>query len=188
MTQSIKQILVILTAATLIFSSCKKSNGGEGNDEELITTMNLTFTPAGGGAPLSFSFNDADGPGGTAPTQDVIRLAPNTIYNVAIELLNATTSPAENITTEIEEEKEAHRFYYIPSAGGLVTISNLDLDADAVPVGLESQWTTGAASSGTVGITLRHYPGTPPDKQTSDPVNSPKSSTDIGVVFSYTIL
>ncbi|RYY65219.1 MAG: hypothetical protein EOO13_17485 [Chitinophagaceae bacterium] len=188
MTTTIKQIALQLLAATLLFSSCKKSNGGEGNDEELITTMKLTFTPSTGGSPVTFNYNDADGAGGANPTQDVIQLAPNTIYNVSVALLNATTTPPEDITTEIEEEKEAHRFYYIPSAGGLLTIAVLDADANAVPVGITSQWTTGAASSGTVGITLRHYPGTPPDKQTSDPVNSPKSGTDIAVTFSYAIM
>lgn len=186
MTKSIKQLAFVLAAAVMIFSSCKKSGGGEGNDEELITTMNLTFTPAGGGTPLTFSFNDADGPGGNAPTQDVIQLAANTTYNVSVQLLNATVTPAEDITLEIEEENEAHRFYYSPSAANLI-ISGLNNDDSGVTLGTTSQWAAGSASGGTVGVTLRHYPGTPPDKQQSDPVNSPKSGTDIAVTFSYII-
>lgn len=177
----------MLVAATIIFSSCKKAGGGEGNDEELITTMNLTFTPAAGGTPVTFSFNDADGPGGNAPTQDIIQLAANTTYNVSVQLLNATVTPPEDITLEVEEENEAHRFYYSPSAGNL-TISGLNNDDSGIPLGTTSQWTAGNASSGTIGVTLRHYPGTPPDKQLSDPVNSPKSGTDIEVTFSYSII
>lgn len=188
MTHTIKKITLGLMAATLIFSSCKKSDGGEGNDEELITTMNLTFTPVGGGTPLTFGFNDADGPGGNAPVQDVIQLNDGVTYDVSVELLNATTTPPEDITEEVAEENTAHRFYYTPSAGSLLTIGNLNNDDNGIPLGITSQWTTGAASSGTITVTLRHYPGTPPDKQLSDPVNSPKSSTDIEVPFSYTIL
>ncbi|RYF88520.1 MAG: hypothetical protein EOO03_08225 [Chitinophagaceae bacterium] len=189
MTHTIKRITLGIMAAAIAFSSCKKSNGGEGNDEELITTVKLTFTPTSGtGTPVTFSFKDADGNGGNPPTQDIIQLAANTSYNVAIQLLNESIAPAEDITPEIVEEAEAHRFYYTPSAGSLLTVNNLNTDANGVPVGLTSTWAAGAVSSGTIGVTLRHYPGTPPDKQTSDPVNSPKSGTDVVVTFSYNIL
>ncbi|RYY45400.1 MAG: hypothetical protein EOO06_16595 [Chitinophagaceae bacterium] len=181
-------LLAVMVLTVLVFSSCKKSSGGEANDEELITTMKLSFSSVGGGPPKVFTVNDADGPGGADPVKDIIQLAPNTTYTVSMELFNSTTSPAENITAEILAEREAHRLYYIPSSGAPLTIGGFDLDANNVPLGLTSEWTTGAASSGTVTITLRHYPGTPPDKQISDPVNSPKSSTDFVVTFSYTAL
>ncbi len=188
MFNTIKKLSLILLAAGSLFTSCKKSNGGEGNDEELITTIQLEFTPVSGGTPLTFSFRDLDGNGGNPPTQDVIELSANTTYNVSLILLNESVTPAENITTEVEEEAEAHRFYFTPSAGSTLTINNLNTDADAVPLGTTSTWAAGTVSSGTVNITLRHYPGTPADKQSSDPVNSPKSSTDVSVTFSYNIL
>lgn len=187
MKQTIKIFSLVFLAATITFSSCKKIDEGEGNDEELITTMKLTFTPIGAGVPVTFTFNDADGPGGNPPTQDVIQLANGVSYDVSVQLLNATVTPPEDITTEVEEENTAHRFYYTASAGSLLTVSNLNDDDNGVPLGITSRWVAGAASTGTMKVTLRHYPGTPPDKQISDPVNSPKSGTDIEVNFSYTI-
>lgn len=188
MTATIKKLSGGLLAATLIFSSCKKSDGGEVNDEELITTIKLTFSPVAGGTPAVFTYKDIDGPGGAAPIQDNIQLTAGAAYNVAVAVLNESVTPAEDITPEIVEEADAHRFYFTPSAGSTLTISNLSTDPDGVPVGLTSIWTAGAASAGTVAIVLRHYPGTPPDKQTSDPVNSPKSGTDASVNFNYSIL
>lgn len=167
--------------AVLAVSSCKKDKV-EGNDEEVITTLQVTLTPSGGGAPLTYTYDDPDGPGGTAPTIQEIVLAPATTYAVSLTLLNKTVTPADNITTEISAEAEAHRFYYSVT-GGNILISGLDDDANGVPLGLTSSWTTTTVGTGKVKITLRHYPGTPPNKEVADPVTSAKSGTDIEVEF-----
>ena len=183
-----KHIMLLVTATTFLLTSCKKFEAGEDNEEEVITTMNLYFTPVTGGPTLRYSFDDADGPGGNAPVQSEIVLTPNTRYTVELELLNKTVSPADTITTEVLDEAEAHRFYYTASAGNSITVSDFDKDANGSPLGINSQWTTGNPATGTMTVTLRHYPGTPPDKQTEDPANSPKSSTDINIIFSTKIL
>lgn len=184
-----KFILPTALLASIVFiSSCKKFDEGESNDEEVITTMKLDFTPVGGGATQSFKFEDLDGPGGNVPVIDNISLTAGTTYNVSVELWNNSAVPPENITEEVEEENEAHRFYYTASAGSTITVGNLNNDNNGVPLGTTSTWTVGAASAGTMNVILRHYPGTPPDKQASDPVTSPKSGTDIDVTFNYTIL
>lgn len=175
--------LSLLLASGLLFSACNKENEGEGNEEEVITTMTLRFTPQGGGTVLEYDFDDPDGPGGTAATQDELVLAPNKTYDVAIVLLNKTTDPDEVITEEVEEEGEAHRFYIEPSANSGISVTNLGTDADGLPLGITSTWTTGAPATGTVKVTLRHYPGNPPNKAANDPVDSNKSSTDIEVNF-----
>jgi hypothetical protein len=174
--------IVIIFISILAITACKKEKG-ESNEEELITTMVITATPQGGGTPLEFRFEDLDGPGGDPATTDNILLAANKTYDVTITLLNETVNPAEDITEEVEEENAAHRFYYELSGGVNLTVSNLNNDDNGMPLGTTSTWTTTAASTGQVTITLRHYPGNPPDKQTPDPVNSPKSSTDIVVEF-----
>ncbi len=178
---------LLLFAVVLLVSGCKKFEAGEDNEEEVITTMNLYFSPVGGGPAVIYSFDDADGPGGNVPVQSEIVLNPNTSYNVKLELLNKTVSPADSITNEVQEEDLAHRFYYTPSPGTPVSIITQDNDANGAPLGISSLWTTGAPAAGTVTITLRHYPGTPPDKQTEDLVNSPKSSTDISITFTTKI-
>ncbi len=180
-------ILLACFAIAVTTSSCKKFEAGENNEEEVITTMNLYFSPIGGGPTTVYSFDDADGPGGNDPTQSEILLSANTSYNVRLELLNKTTTPADTITNDVLEEADAHRFYYTPSAGNPISVTNLDNDDNGVPLGINSTWTTGATATGSITVTLRHYPGTPPDKQTADMATSPKSSTDISVTFSTKI-
>ena len=84
-----KQIALAVLMATVLITSCEKDKPEE-NDEEVITTMSLSFTPIGGGTTVTYQFNDPDGPGGTAPTQEEIVLAPSKTYNVTVQLLNKT--------------------------------------------------------------------------------------------------
>ncbi len=181
-----KVVLGIFVFSALI-TSCKKDTVEETNEEEVITTMKLTFVPVGGGTTLTYQFDDADGPGGTAPTQDEIVLAPSKMYNVTVQLLNKTETPVADITTEVQSESEAHRFYYEPTAGSNITIAGFDNDGNGVPLGITSTWTTGAVATGKTKVTLRHYGGTPPGKAVGDLVNSSKSSTDIEVEFNTKI-
>ena len=175
-------ILALSTIILLILSSCLKDNLEEENEEEIITTVKLTFVPEGGGNNVVYNFDDPDGPGGTAPTQDSIILVPNKKYIVTVQLLNKTLTPVEDITLEVAEEPEAHRFYYIAN-GGNISVFDLNGDPDGNPLGITSTWTTGAAATGSMTVVLRHYPGNPPDKASADPVNSTKSSTDVEVTF-----
>jgi hypothetical protein len=179
--------LMLFCVTALTVTSCKKDNEGEANEEEVITTMQLTFVPVGGGTTVTYKFDDPDGDGGMQPTKDQIVLVANTSYNVALQLLNKTVNPAADITTEVAAEAQAHRFYYQPSAGSNITVSALNNDAGGIPLGITSTWTTTTAATGTIKITLRHYPGNPPNKLAADLVNSPKSSTDVEVEFNTVI-
>jgi hypothetical protein len=184
--QFMKIALGILVFSAVI-TSCKKDKVEEPNDNEVITTMKLTFVPAGGGTTLTYQFDDADGPGGAAPTQQEIVLAPSKSYAVTVQLLDKTKTPVSDITLEVAAESDAHRFYYEPTAGSNITVSGLNNDGNGVPLGITSTWATGALATGKVKVTLRHYPGTPPGKLAGDPVNSSKSNTDIEVDFNTKI-
>lgn len=184
-TQLLKFSLFAIVGS-LLFSACKKDKPEE-NDEEVITTMRLTFTPVGGGAAVTFQFDDPDGPGGGAATQDTIRLAPARTYGVTVQLLNKTANPVADITTEVNDEANAHRFYYTPNATANITVGGLNNDAAGIPLGITSNWTTTAASIGKLTVTLRHYAGTPPNKALGDLVNDAKSATDIEVAFNTKI-
>jgi hypothetical protein len=175
---------VLLTG--MVFSACKKDKTEE-NEEEVITTVALTFLAQGSTTPLVYTYDDADGPGGSNPVINDIVLAPNKTYSVSIAFLNKTVNPVENITEEVEEENKAHRIYYQPSAGVNLAVSNLNNDDSGLPLGLTSTWTTTAASTGTIKITLRHYAAEPPNKAANDPVDSPKSSTDADPVFTVKV-
>lgn len=177
------QYFVGIISLFVIATSCKKDPKESGNDEELITTLKLTFVPIGGGPTLTYQFKDADGEGGVAPVQDDIILAPSKSYDVTIQLLNESVNPAEDVTEEVQTEARAHRFYFEPSAGSNIVVSNLNNDPDGVPLGIVSKWETSANATGTIAVILRHYAGNPPGKAIDDPVNSSKSTTDIEVTF-----
>lgn len=175
-------MLAGLSAIILNLGSCKKENQPH-NEEELITTLKLKFTEVGGGTSTTFTFKDADGPGGAAPTvNETISLAPNKQYNCEITVLNESVSPAEDITTEIVNEADDHQFYFEPSGLG-ITVSNLNTDSKALPLGTTSRWATSATlATGTVKLTLKHKPGV---KAAGDLVS--KGETDIEVNFAARI-
>ena len=176
---------MLLLAAATLFTACSKDNDneGEGNEEEVITTVVLKLTPQSGGAALQYTYDDPDGPGGNAPTKQDVVLAPNTQYSFEIELLDKTKTPVADITEEVKEEGAEHRIYYLPTGVTNLTVSALSNDANGIPLGTSGTLTTGAATSGTLRVVLRHYGGNPPNKVADDPVDSPKSSTDVDVTF-----
>jgi len=187
MKKQITKIVLAVFIAGAVFTSCKKDKPEEPNDNEVITTMTLTFVPVDGGATVSYSFDDPDGPGGVAPTQQEIVLAPTKSYNVTLQLLDKTKTPVADVTVEVQSESEAHRFYYEPTAGSNITVAGLNNDGIGVPLGITSTWATGAVATGKIKVTLRHYPGTPPNKAIDDLVSSSKSSTDTEVEFNTKI-
>jgi len=178
------QSLIAIAMFGIFMSSCSKDDVTEENSNELITTVELKFTERGTSNVQSFNFEDIDGPGGQAPEIDQIILAPNKIYDVEIEVYDDSKNPPLVIHEEIEEESNDHRFYFEPSNANL-TINGLDNDGSGKPLGLKSVWTTTGAAQGNVKITLRHYENG--GKETSDPVNSTKSSTDAEVSFVFRI-
>jgi hypothetical protein len=185
MTTSIR-FFILCALFSAAFISCKKETP-EANDEEVITTVLVKLTPVTGGTPLTFSYEDLDGPGGNNPVIQNIALQPNKAYAASLLILNRTVNPADTISKEIAQEAAAHRFYFEPSTGSNITVGALDNDGNGLPLGLNSVWTTGTNANGTMKITLRHYPGNPPNKELSDPVNSTKSSTDIEVSFNTSV-
>ncbi len=172
--------LAILVAS---FVSCKKDDVVETNNSELITTLRMTFTPVGGGAPQVFEYRDFDGPGGQSPEIDIISLQENSTYNFSAEMFNEAISPVGDITSEIEAEGTSHRVYYLTTLTTPIQISNLDTDANGVTLGLNGTVTTAGTAPGSLRVLLRHYPGNPPGKEESDPSSSSKSSSDLDVTF-----
>ncbi len=167
------------------------TNGQEEDDhgpgeEELITTLEITLTPSGGGAPYTVRFRDLDGEGGNAPVVDRIEIDAGTDYDCTVQVLNETESPPENITEEVEEEAEAHQFFYQTLDGfspASVTYADMESDygtntgADH-PVGIAFTLSVPAnAQNGLLRVTLSHYDEAPKDGVT------PSDETDIDVIF-----
>jgi len=159
-----KYFNAILVVGILIFvSSCTKPKEEEanGNDNEVYTTFQVTFTDTlGVQAPKTFVFRDLDGVGGNNPSRfDTIQLSPSTVYFMDILVLNEAMSPADTISNEIRNEANVHQFFYSFDRGYLShTYLDSDTNSPPLPIGLHNLWTVSAASfSDYLRIVLKHY-------------------------------
>jgi hypothetical protein len=190
----------LLFASFLLFTSCDDDDvPPEENEEETITNVTLTFTPSGGGTPVVATWVDADGEGAGDPVFTPISLDANTAYTLTIDLLNAIDpNDPESITEEVAEEAKEHMFFFgwtdalfsSPTgdgnlgAGNRADAVNYEDDDDdpndpndvAFPLGLETTWTTGDATTGTFRVVLKHQPDI--KSATSDSTNG-ESDVDI---------
>ena len=179
-----KKILFI-SALLLIIASCGKlDEEAEHNHNEVLTTVELHFKQISNGVETVYKWEDLDGDGGNNPVIENISLLANKEYEVEIELLDKTKNPIEDITHEIEQESDEHRFYYIPNAGN-ITVVNYDKDVNGVDVGLRTQWITSAAGNSIMKVVLRHYANG--GKLQSDLVSDNKSSTDMDISFNVRV-
>jgi hypothetical protein len=178
-----KKLLFAAVIATTVFSACKKEDDGHGNEEELITTVTLSFAEAGTSNVRTFTFRDIDGDGGAAPSLfQTINLQQNKIYNVAVTFTNEAVTPAEDITAEIVREGTDHQIYYVSSGGTNIAVSNLNTDANGRALGTTGRAATDAAGTGFLTTTLKHKPGI---KANNDPVTV--GETDIEIRWPVTI-
>jgi hypothetical protein len=168
---------VKLLAAALLFQSCDKDDPQPVHEEEVITTVQITLAPEGGGIPVTLKFFDADGElGSIAPLISVSgHLEANTVYGAIIELANETVNPVGDITEEVAAEADDHLFCF--AVNGNIAIEYEDEDDHGLPLGLITSWTTSEPGDEKVTVTLRHQPGT----KTGDCPGS--GETDIEVTF-----
>lgn len=180
------KFIATVVFATLLFAACSNDDNNTPtpvNEEEVITTLTVTLTPNGGGAPITLRTRDLDGDGPNAPVITVSGdLATGVTYNGVIVLLNETVNPAENITVEVEAEAEEHQFFYTIDGGLDVTTMYSNFDADGNPLGTEFTLTAGAASTGSITFTLRHQPTKP-----NNGLSSAGGETDIAATFNVTV-
>lgn len=178
----LKFFAIVIAVLTLSLNGCKKDELPDVSEEELITTISLTFTNTADATDLrTITWKDLDGDGGNAPVISPLILRPNAVYNVAVSsVLNETESPAEDIKVEIKEKNDEHLFVY-KASGANISFSNYDVDANNLPVGLTARATTTAASTGTFTIILRHQPN-----GLKNGTEAP-GSTDLEAIFPTTI-
>lgn len=187
-----KQLSILLFVPLLILS-CKKDKDPiipeqpAANEEELITTMAVTFTDIQTFEDHVFRFTDLDGDGGNAPVITTDELPSNRDFTVFISLLNESVSPAQNITAQIEEELEQHQFFF-QIANADLTISYADEDANMHPVGLINNSMSLSPSSGTLKVTLRHSPNKGAAGVSSGDITNAGGDTDIEVIFPLVIV
>lgn len=158
-------ISLSLCASLSAIAACGDDAADHGNENEVITTVTLTFTPEGGGTVVTAAFNDPDGDGGDPPTVDPIDLVAGA-YTMTVTFENRLEDPPEDITAEVSDESDEHQIFFTGTAvtgpageqaGAPLTHAYSDTDANRLPVGL-SNTITAAAGTGELTVTLRHLP------------------------------
>lgn len=176
---------------SIIFTGCSDDDPipTPVNEEELITTMTITLSPDGGGTDIVLKTVDMDGDGGNAPVVTTTggNLSAGTTYNGSIELLNASETPAENITEEVQEEAEEHQFFYTIGSGLDVTTTYEDEDGDGNPIGVEFTLVANTVSAGDLTFTLRHEPNKSAAGVADGDITNAGGETDITETFSVTV-
>lgn len=178
--------LSIITITT--FSSCSDDDSnGPVNEEEVITTVSATFTPQGGGTPVVLLSRDLDGDGPDAPVVSVSGpFTAGTVYEGSVHFLNELTTPAEDITAEVQQEGEEHQVFFQHS--GIGTIAYLDEDMNGNPIGLSVLYTASTTpGAGSMTITLRHEPNKTAQGVADGNIANAGGSTDAQVNFSVVV-
>lgn len=185
----------------LLASACGDPGGGE-NANELITRVELTFTPTTGPA-LMFRFDDDDGDGGSPGMSEPITLTAGTTYELTLSFLNALETPPEDITLEVHDEAVQHQVFFTGSAvvgpattntAGPLTQRYGDTDDNGLPIGLTSMIVT-SAGTGDLVVTLRHMPPEEPPPKSADSAmqvaaggfSTIGGSSDAQVTFAVTV-
>lgn len=170
-------VLFVFLFAVLTFAGCDNEDPKPVNEEEVITTLEVTLVPDVGGIPVTLKFYDADGEqGNIAPLVTVSGpLKAGSTYSGVIELWNETANPPVNITEEVAEEAGDHLFCF--DVSGDITIGYADEDGKGLPIGVITSWTVGQAGPAQVTVSLRHQVGT----KTGDCPGS--GETDVEVAF-----
>jgi hypothetical protein len=185
--KTLKTIALVFSTVA-IFTSCSDDDNKSTpvNEEELITTVKVTLT--NGTNIITLTSKDLDGP--DAPVITGGTLAANTVYIGEVSLLNETEDPAEVISAEIEEsaeEKLDHQFFFGALEGLLGTFAYADEDGEGNPIGLSFTFRTGAASTGSLSVTLRHLPNKSATGVSSGDITNAGGTTDAQAIFPITV-
>jgi hypothetical protein len=185
----------LFVAALGLIAACNDNPAAPiegGGDPENISRVTVTLTPTGGGNAVSSVRVDPDGtqlPQAVGPAQGTLSLTKGTTYNGTIALLNdVDPNNVVNISTEVHNEADFHRFFYTFSCSGVaVPVASMDVDTQspAQPVGLSFQVVVDASaatsSNCTLHVELHHFEGAKGDGTGST------FDTDLSLDFPVTI-
>ena len=153
------KLLLALCIAASLSLACGSDDPEPPNEEELITTVNVTFTNNGQtDEAVTGTFRDIDGPGGEAPTITGVQLSANSSYTVTVEFLNESETPAEDVTAEVREEDLDHQVFFVIGGNIGITYSYGDQDSQGNPLGLTGTLTTTVAGNADIQVVLVHEP------------------------------
>lgn len=199
-----RSLALTVVALSFSVSSCEKDDDDPqnttppGNEQELITELELLFVNPLAGDTLIYAFEDADGPGGNDPVIDDIVLQSGTVYQTFIKVFgnhshdddhddHGTDDHGDDLTEEIAEEDEEHQFFFQLSNLPGLEVNYFDVDEDGNPIGLTTVWNATAPGSGNVLVTLRHELDKNAPGVAEGDIENAGGETDIEVSFQVVI-
>ncbi len=159
-----KQSSIILGAFLLLstFNGCSKDEKTvspplPGN--EFLTTVQLVVTNAANAADVQTVSVKQLPDSAINYSKANLVLKANSVYTVAVQFLDETTSPPGNVTDDIYARRNYHLICFAITGANL-TVVRTDLDTNNPPlqIGLQDKFTTAAASTGSLNVQLRHQP------------------------------
>lgn len=172
--------LSMLILSSLFLTTACSNDDTAVNEEELITTVITTLT--GNGQIITLTARDLDGDGPNSPVITVDgNLVAGTTYIGSTRFLNELTTPADEITEEVQEEGTAHQvFYELTSNIGSITYNSTNVDENGKPIGLQFNLvtSTNSPSNGALVITLLHLPNKMADGVESGDSTNAGGATD----------
>lgn len=180
--------LWVAVALLLVTSACSSEDPELINEEELITTVTISFTNTTmANDVVNVSFRDLDGPGGGNPEIDDLVLSANASYTYTIEFLNEQSTPAESITAEVRAEGADHQVFLLKGGNANIVTTYSDQDINGNPIGLTGTATTADASNGTFSVVLIHLPNKSATGVSDGNISGAGGEEDIRVQFNLSI-
>lgn len=183
-----KQILILpMLILALVFTGCSDDDPVVVNEEEVITTVEVTLT-ATDGTDYVLSWEDIDGDGPGLAVIDGATMPAGT-YSGDIQLFNKTVDPTDDeyvVTVEILEEDLDHQFFFNAGTGLDVSYTYTDMDSAGNPIGQTFDLTANA-SAGDFTIVLLHEPDKNAAGVPDGDMANAGGETDIDITFPIVI-
>lgn len=185
-----KQIFLLpLLILSLVFTGCSDDDDHDDhshpvNEEEVITTVEVTLSDGTNSYVLIWEDLDGDGPDLPIITGATI---PSNSYDAEIQLYNKTLDPTDDeyvVTTEILEEDVDHQFFFNASNGlNVFNFVYADADVDGNPIGQQFIIEDVSGSGGDLNIVLLHEPNKNADGVSDGDITNAGGDTDIDITF-----
>jgi hypothetical protein len=181
--------LLPLFILSLIFTGCSDDDDHDDhshpvNEEEVITTIEVTLSDGTNSYVLIWEDLDGDGPDLPIITGATI---PSNSYDAEIQLYNKTLDPTDDeyvVTTEILEEDVDHQFFFNASNGlNVFDFVYADADVDGNPIGQQFIIEDVSGSGGDLNIVLLHEPNKNADGVSDGDITNAGGDTDIDITF-----
>ena len=181
--------LLPLLILSLIFTGCSDDDDHDDhshpvNEEEVITTIEVTLSDGTNSYVLIWEDLEGDGPDLPIITGATI---PSNSYDAEIQLYNKTLDPTDDeyvVTTEILEEDVDHQFFFNASNGlNVFDFVYVDADVDGNPIGQQFIIEDVSGAGGDLNIVLLHEPNKNADGVSDGDITNAGGDTDIDITF-----